>query len=202
MSIYKPLRIRVLSRPEEISAYVHPARMRILALLAEAPATLTMTARSLATRPANLSHHFRRLEAAGLIVLAETRTTSKNIEKYYRAAARSFILGTEDAAPSDKAALGLSILREELGNAAGRARKGNAGEHLVLLSSARIPRVLRDEFRERLQDLVREFGAKDDPAGEPYTLAAALFPAADADIGGQKVRLGGSVPAKSEGVRS
>ncbi len=202
MPNYEPLRSRVLSRPEEISAYVHPARMRILALLAEGPATLTMTARSLATHPSNLSHHFRKLETAGLIVLAETRTTSKNVEKYYRAAARSFVFGAGDDSPLDQAVLALSILREELGNAAGRARDGSTGEHLVLLSSARIPRARRGEFQERLRALVREFGTGDDPSGEPYTLATALFPAAETDIGGPEVTLEGSGTGNVQGERT
>jgi len=201
MSINKaePEKTRILSDASMIAAYVHPTRMRILSYLAGESATLTMTARHLEVPPANLSRHFRKLEMAGLIALVETRVTTKNIEKYYRAAARSFVIGAAELPQVDKAVVALAILREELGLAASRAREQAGGEHLVLISSTRIPKARRREFLERLQELARSFSNEDDPCGEPYTLAGALFPAAATDIGARNVIIGGLGQVNSEG---
>jgi DNA-binding transcriptional ArsR family regulator len=185
----KPEKAVILVDPEKIAAYAHPTRMNILSLLAGKAATLTMTAKRLGTRPANISRHFKRLEETGLIELVETKTTAKNIEKYYRATALSFVVGSENVSTSDKSVLALSILREELTLAAGRAREGARGEHLVLISLARIASPMREEFRTRLQELIREFGSCSDPSGDAYTLAVAMFPSAETDLGAQEITL-------------
>ena len=200
MSISKaePEKTRILSDEAMIAAYVHPTRMKILSCLAGVPATLTQTARYLGTPPANLSRHFRKLEAAGLIRLVETKVTDKNIQKYYRAVARSFVIGGAELPQSDKAVVALAILQEELGLAASRGREQAGGEHLVLISSIRILESRRREFMQRLQELIQAFGSEDDPTGEPYTLAGALFPAAASDIGAPNVTIGGLGQADSE----
>ena len=51
---------------------------------------------------------------------------------------------------------------------------------------------------QRLQELIQAFGSEDDPTGEPYTLAGALFPAAASDIGAPNVTIGGLGQADSE----
>jgi DNA-binding transcriptional ArsR family regulator len=196
---FEPEKLKILSSTDEITAYVHPTRMRILSQLTEFPATITMTAKSLDTRPANLSHHFRRLEKVGLIVLVETRTTLKNVEKYYRVTARSFVVASSRVPPADQAYLALSILQEEFGIAASRAREENRGEHLALLSSARIPPSQRAMFQKSLQDLIRTFDSSEDPSGEPYTLAVALFPAASTDIGASTITIGDDKKAETQG---
>lgn len=98
--------------------------------------------------------------------------------------ARSFVIGAAELPQSDKAVVALAILWEELGLAASRARENVGGEQLVLLSAAKIPQVRRREFIKRFQELILAFGSEDDPTGEPYTLAGALFSAAASDAGG------------------
>ena len=80
----------VIHSDEQIRAYVHPTRMVILDLLAKEKMTVTGIARQLDTHPANITHHIKQLEKAGLIVLVEKRETGKNLEKYYRASCLSF----------------------------------------------------------------------------------------------------------------
>lgn len=198
----EPDKTRLLADATTIAAYVHPTRMRILSYLAGEAATLTQIARHLGVPPANLSRHFRKLEMAGLITLVETRITAKNIEKYYRAVARSFVIGDTELPQSDKAVVALALLREELGLAAARLRENDRGEHLVLMSSARIPRSRRREFMDRLQELILAFGAEDEPGAEPYTLAGALFPAAETDPGAPNVTLGGLGQENPQGINT
>ena len=68
------------------------AGLRILRLLMAGPATLTQLARTLQQSPAWVRHHLLALEAAGLVELAEVRTTGKVTEKFYRARSSVFLL--------------------------------------------------------------------------------------------------------------
>lgn len=67
-------------------------RMEILRLLMASSATLTQLARTLGQSPAWVRHHILALESADLIELAETRTTGKVTEKFYRAKASALLL--------------------------------------------------------------------------------------------------------------
>src|SRR5512145_1167166 len=87
---YDPVAHIALRTSESISAYANPMRMALLSILAEEECTLSMLASKIGTTPANLSHHIRKLLEARLIVLVETRATARNVEKYYRASARSY----------------------------------------------------------------------------------------------------------------
>jgi DNA-binding transcriptional ArsR family regulator len=62
-----PLFSQTLTANEQIRAYVHPTRMTILALLAQEKQSISGVARQIAVHPANLTHHFKLLEKAGLI---------------------------------------------------------------------------------------------------------------------------------------
>ena len=85
----RPKKLLVLQKPVEIKAYVHPTRMNILRMIAIRKRTVSSVARDLGVHPANITHHFKLLEKTKLIQLVERRDIGKNIEKYYRAAARS-----------------------------------------------------------------------------------------------------------------
>jgi putative molybdopterin biosynthesis protein len=69
-----------------------PERQRILRLLMAGPATLTQLAKQLGTYPAQVRHHLKQLEAAGFVSLDSTRQVRGFVEKYYRAAARVYLL--------------------------------------------------------------------------------------------------------------
>ncbi len=57
-----------------------------------APATLTMLAVALGQSPAWVRHHLQKLLAAGLVELAEVRTTGTVTEKFYRSRAGAYLL--------------------------------------------------------------------------------------------------------------
>jgi predicted ArsR family transcriptional regulator len=150
--------------------------MAILGMLQGPPRTVTSVAREMRVHPANVTHHFRRLRALGLIHLVETRDTGRNLEKYYAAAARSFVVRPRARSPQSKQALALSILRDNLSAAVGRLPSGETREVLALLATARIARRDVARFVRRLQGLVAEFRRRDSKAGAPYSLNLSLYP--------------------------
>ncbi|HEQ71137.1 MAG TPA: ArsR family transcriptional regulator [Spirochaetia bacterium] len=91
-------RVFLLTTPFQEKAYFHPVRAAVLRRLAHEQQTISRTAAAFAVHPANLTHHFRILEKAGLIRLAERRDTGRNVEKWYRAVARSYIVSRDTVA--------------------------------------------------------------------------------------------------------
>lgn len=67
-------------------------RMQVLRLLMAAPSTLTQLAGTLGQSPAWVRHHLLALESAGLVELAEVRTTGTVTEKFYRSKASAWLL--------------------------------------------------------------------------------------------------------------
>ena len=84
--------IETLHAFDQIKLLADRRRMEILRLLMASPATLTDLAHSLGRSPAWVRHHVKALETAQLIELAETRTTGKVTEKFYRARAEALLL--------------------------------------------------------------------------------------------------------------
>ncbi len=165
----------LLEDSERVRAYVHPVRMHILSLLVDVPATVTQVANRLDVHPANITRHFRLLERAGLIELVEKRDTGRNLEKYYRAKARSFEVRIASEQVEDARATALRVLRDDLSIAIGTV--SGADEPAVgLLGTGRLDQARIPEFAERLSALVEEFSALDDADGTAYRLSAALYP--------------------------
>jgi DNA-binding transcriptional ArsR family regulator len=163
---------RVLSEPDRVRAYVHPVRMALLTLLAAEPRTASSVARELGVHPANLTHHFKRLLAARLIRLVETRDTGRNLEKYYRAVARTFVVRPTSRRPASRSALALSVLRENLDAA---LHGDGPREAVALLRTARLRPSDWTRFAARLRELVRSFGSADSASGRSCTLAVGLY---------------------------
>ena len=113
----RPRKLLVLKENSQIKAYVHPTRIAILRMLAAKKRTVSNVAREIGVHPANITHHFKLLEKVGLIRLVERRDIGKNIEKYYRAIAHNFVVNVDRQTKSNKQALELSILRNDLSTA-------------------------------------------------------------------------------------
>lgn len=75
---------------EQMALLAEPNRLAVLRRLMAGPATLSQLARAFGTSPAWVRHHMLRLRSAGLVELAEERTTRNYTEKYYRATAPAF----------------------------------------------------------------------------------------------------------------
>ena len=75
----------VVRTPEELKVVADPLRLRLLALLRQAPHTVKELAELLDLPPTRLYYHINQLEAPGLIRVVETRLVSGIVEKRYRA---------------------------------------------------------------------------------------------------------------------
>ena len=84
--------IRRIQDFEQIKILADARRMAILRLLMAAPATLSQLGETLKEHPAQVRHHLKQLESAGLIEMVSTRVVRGFTEKYYRARARAFML--------------------------------------------------------------------------------------------------------------
>jgi DNA-binding transcriptional ArsR family regulator len=86
----EPLATLLIDEPRQIKAFTDPLRVRVLVVLAERAATNQQVADALAEPQAKVLYHIRFLLEVGLIRLIDTRVKGGNVEKYYRAVARSF----------------------------------------------------------------------------------------------------------------
>jgi DNA-binding transcriptional ArsR family regulator len=168
-----------LTNKQQIKAYVHPTRIMLLRLLAQEKRTISSIAKENGVHPANITHHFRILEQAGLIRLVEKRDTGKNLEKYYRAVVHHFVI-QPDALPGqtglNKKALGLEILRDHLSAAIKAVSQHDEDDIVALLGVARLTAEDAARFEKKIAELFDEFGKCDSPAGKPYTLNLSAYP--------------------------
>lgn len=70
----------------------HPERMAILRRLMAAQATLSQLGKAFNKTPANVRHHLKILEQAGLVEFVEARAIQGGPEKYYRATRRAILV--------------------------------------------------------------------------------------------------------------
>ncbi len=84
--------IETLHAFEQIKLLADGRRLTILRRLMAVPATLSQIGNALGQSPAWVRHHIKALESAGLVEIAEVRTSGIVTEKYYRARAQAFLL--------------------------------------------------------------------------------------------------------------
>jgi len=171
-----PEQIKILSTERQIKAYVHPARMNIVDLLAEKKQTISEVAKKFDVHPATITHHFKLLKKVGLIKLVEKRDTGRNIEKYYRAVALNFEVKLRKDRPVNKKALGLSILRNSLSTAIKDVRDEDSKPVIALMESARVKSKDVPKFQKKLMSLIKEFRSFDSASGDAYTLSVGFYP--------------------------
>ena len=165
-----------LTTNEHIKAYVHPTRITLLKILAQEKRTISSIARELGTHPANITHHFKLLEKTGLIRLVEKRDIGRNIEKYYRAIAYNFIVKLDDKSRSNKKALALSIVKNDLSVAINTVKKDDTREVIALLQTARLKRDDVKKMIKQLKAMMQNFKKCDSGEGTAYNLNISLYP--------------------------
>jgi predicted ArsR family transcriptional regulator len=155
-------------------------RSRIITLLNERAASTTELAAVLGIAKGTAAHHLKVLEHAGLIRVVATRQIRAVTERYYGRVARLFVLQTDDTDPKfvgggALAALMLRNAAEEILPADVETARVTAG-----LSHARLRPADAKRLSMRLNKIFAAIADADDPQGEPYGLAAALYPATGA----------------------
>jgi len=174
---FEPKKLHTITDSQQVKAYAHPARMVILQMLANERRTVSSVAKEMNVHPANITHHFRLLEKAGLILLVEKKDTGRNLEKYYRSIAHNFVVSMAGSEASEKAATVLSILRDDLTSAIGNAKSLSDKSLIGLIRTARIPQEKLAAFYGSMEQLLDSFGACDTQEGIAYTMNLSLYPA-------------------------
>jgi DNA-binding transcriptional ArsR family regulator len=172
----KPRKLSVLAKSSQIKAYVHPARISILRMLAVKKRTVSNVAKELGVHPANITHHFKLLEKVGLIRLVETRDIGKNIEKYYRSIARNFVVSFDKSGKISRKALELFILRNDLSTAINTVKRDDKHQVIAVIKIARI--LSRDvkPLQRKIMKLIKEFSQYDSAKGKAYTINISVYP--------------------------
>lgn len=176
---FEPEQLHTLTGSEQIKAYVHPTRIMLLRLLAKERRTISSIAKENGVHPANITHHFRLLEKAGLIRLVGKRDTGKNLERYYRAIAYNFIVRPEakhGRKDTNKKALALSILKDNLSVAIKTVKDDDGDNVLALLNVTRLTPEDVKKLMKRLNGVVSEFRKYDSPDGKLFTINVSLYP--------------------------
>ena len=159
----------------QIRAYVHPLRMQILDKITRVQMTVSQTAKEFGVHPANLTHHFRMLEKSGLIVLVEKRDTGRNLEKYYRSAAKVFIVSPLKKMSGKKSAA-LALLREDLTSAISRSDDTDGKILLAFLESLKLDGRQVSSLKKELKKLISAYARMNPDKGQVYNLNISLYP--------------------------
>jgi len=87
---FEPAPFQVVSDLRPLKAFTDPIRNRLLHILANQEATNQQLASLIDEPQAKVLHHVRFLLDVGLIKLVEQRVRGGNVEKFYRATARTY----------------------------------------------------------------------------------------------------------------
>jgi hypothetical protein len=113
------------------------------------------------------------LEAAGLIRVVRTRKVRALTEKYYGRVAWLFVLKGAESMPDELRGGTLSALM--LRRAADELITSGDEQETAALVNIRLQEADRLRFEKRLNRLVADYQAAEDPAGERHVLAYAFF---------------------------
>ncbi len=164
---YAPAMERRPATPEEARALSNPLRLRILRLCLNRALTNKELAERLGRDPGTVLHHVRVLVATRFLAPeADRRGARGATERPYRATGKSWTLDVGDR-PSAMLAM-VDAFREELKEAADRDVK-----ELSRLGVRLRPDAL-EGFANRVEALVADLAAADDPGGEPFSFFVGL----------------------------
>ena len=144
MDAFEPLASQLIDEPRQIKAFTDPLRVRVLVVLAERAATNQQVADALAEPQAKVLYHIRFLLEVGLIQLIDTRIKGGNVEKYYRAVARSFSIQPTPELRGHVISAEFAMLGEELAHSA----LAWPDEQWVAMRARRLTRAQAEELGE------------------------------------------------------
>lgn len=147
-----------VTTPSQLKAFTDPLRIRVLNVLVRREATNQQVADSLGEPTARVLYHVRFLVEAGIVRLIRTEVKGGNVEKYYRAIARAFVLTpARDGMPEYElvaAAAVMDAARHETVASLAQWPEQNA---LVERLPGRFDQARMAEFQTRLTSLLDEF---------------------------------------------
>ena len=170
---YDAVDVLVVREPEQLRALGDDLRAKIVVMLRERAASTTELADKLGLPKGTVGHHVKVLEKAGLIRVVRTRKVRALTERYYGRTARLFLFKSSDDADGegvrDVAAASLRTAAEEMLPSADDDRTSFA------VLRTRLTPADATRFVRKLEKLQREYLAADNPEGEPFGIALALF---------------------------
>jgi DNA-binding transcriptional ArsR family regulator len=176
---YEAADVLIVSAPEQLKALADDLRGRIVVLLRERARSVTDLADRLRLPKGTVAHHVKVLEKAGLIRVVRTRKVRAVTERYYGRTARLFLYEAQDPSQAEDVRaivqMSLRIAAEEIQPVDQQSEGyGSSGVIRVRLNEADAKR-----FNRRVDRLLAEFREAEDPLGDPYGLAAAMYRRAD-----------------------
>ncbi|MFK0174964.1 ArsR/SmtB family transcription factor [Streptomyces xanthochromogenes] len=160
-----------------LRALAHPVRLKMLNLMWPGPLSAAELARELGISHALASQHLRRLDAVGLVELAEERTRRGGRERRYKTVHGSPLSDQREGAPLLAETLAHS-LRERAG------RRAEGGEGVTVDAELWVDPRTWEDIRVRLAEIAAELH---DAARSPHTpdtvpvgISMMAFPVQDA----------------------
>jgi len=160
--------VLVVSEPQQLKALGDDLRTKIVMLMRDRARSTQELAAELGLPKGTVAHHVKVLQRAGLIRVVRTRKVRAVTEKFFGRTARLFVYKVDD--PADARALGAAALRQAADELAGAPEGASFGLIGMRLSPEDVKR-----FERRVDRLVNDFRAAEEPGGEPYRLAMALW---------------------------
>ena len=187
--------LHIVRDPECASAFLQPARLQLLELLAE-PNTSAGLARSLNLPRQQVNYHLRELERLGLAEFVEERKKGNCVERVVRATARSYLvspeaLGRLGATPADRrdrfsvaflVQAAARLIREVATLAAAAKKSGKRIATFTLETEIRFKdaqdrHAFADELTAKVAELAARYHDGAAPGGRVFRLVAGVHPA-------------------------
>lgn len=165
-----------ISSKDQLRAFDHPLRHRIVGRLGQEPATVSMLAEELGRPPGTIGHHTKVLEEAGLVEVVRTREVNGITERWLGRTARTFEF-PRDVESGTK----VEWLLSQFARARAVTDAAGASPHLLTVRIATIPSERAEEWSRRLLALAEEFAAE--PVGGDTTHTMILGITAGTGIG-------------------
>jgi DNA-binding transcriptional ArsR family regulator len=179
---YEAADVLVVRRPEQLKALADELRSRIIVLLREHARSVTELAERLGLPKGTVAHHVKVLEQAGLLKVVRTRKVRAMTESYYGRTARLFLYDNDGESADevrDIVAISLRLAADEI-----LPLNYEDPDAIACSGVLRVRLGTKDaeRFNRRIDKLLEDFRAAEDPDGIPYGLALAMYRRAlDAD---------------------
>lgn len=160
-----------LDRPEQYRALFEETRHEIISLLLERAATTSDLADALNKPKGTIGHHLKVLEEAGLVHVVRTKRVRALEAKYYGRTARVFLF--------HKVGEASTVPQQALAAAAAEIAAVPDTNDLPLNGNrryARIPAERAEEWSNRVDELIMEFGLQERGGDVTYGFVMAIYP--------------------------